>query len=135
MSATGLIIQMLCQDPDVADLASNAVYPVIAPQDALTPYITVRVIAEEAEYVLAGANGSFDSRIEVACHHRTFALVDALGEAVKGALVCNIERDVEDADGNALGTVTTWKAGTDISDVSDDRKVFRRLMDFRGRWH
>lgn len=135
MSATGLIIQLLVQDSAVAALVDAAIFPIIAPQDHPLPYLTVRVLAEDAEYVLAGDTGGFDSRIEVSCHHRTFALVDALGEAVKGALTCNIERDIEDANGDPLGTITTWKTGADIADVSDDRKIFRRLMDFRGRWH
>lgn len=135
MSATGLVIQLLLQDAGVAALVGDAIFPVIAPQDQPAPWLTVRVLAEDAEYVLGGDTGGFDSRIEVSCHHRTFALVDALGEAVKGALTCNIERGIEDANGAPLGTITTWKAGADISDVSDDRKIYRRLMDFRGRWH
>jgi hypothetical protein len=135
MSATGLVIQLLLQDSDVAALVDEAVFPIIAPTDVSLPYITVRVIAEDAEYVLGGDTGAFDARIEVACHHRNFAKVDALGEAVKGALICNIETEVKDAKDKALGTITTWKAGADISDVTEDRKIFRRLMDFRGRWH
>lgn len=137
MSATTLAIQLLLQDATVAGLVAGAVLPVEAPQDQALPYVVVRVLSEDAGYVIAGDTGAFDNRVEVACHGRTFAQSDAIGEAVKAALINNVNRAVSYGDGSppdVIGIATTWKAPGDVSDFSRDRSVFRRIMDFRLRW-
>lgn len=137
MSAVALATQLLLQDSGVSSRVGDAVFPGEAPQDQALPYIVTRLVSESSNYVLTGTTGAFDARVEVSCHARSFGACDALGEAVKVALSDVLNQPVtygDDSPPDYMGTVTMWKTATDMSDVSPDRKVFRRVMDFRVRW-
>jgi hypothetical protein len=131
LSATRLIIDALLQDSAVALIVGIRVYPATALQGAALPYITVSLINEDVDYILAGATSGRESRLEVACHAWSFTAVDALAEAIIAALVGIVNQTVGPED---IGPATILKQGTDVADFSEDRRVYRRLMDFRVRW-
>lgn len=130
MSATRYMIQLL----DDAALGAG-VYPLVAPQTATLPFLTLASIHEGQEFLLAGATSTFEGRMSIACHAASAAAVNALAEDVKLALQDVIHREITGGSpAGSLGTATIWKEGTDVSDYSDDRTVFRRTFDWRIRW-
>jgi hypothetical protein len=136
VSAVSIVTQLLLQHHGVAQWVDQAVYPVEAPQECPLPFIVIRLVAESSDYALTGTTGGFDARVEVSCHARTFSACDALGEMVKGALSDVVNQAVtydDESPPTYLGAATIWKTATDVSDVSSDRKTYRRVMDFRVR--
>jgi hypothetical protein len=137
MSAIRLALELLLAAPDVTAIVADRVYPIRAPQDAARPFLILSRIGEEEDQILEGAGGVYTAIVSVACHaERSFSDADALGEKVKAALGNLTNRSVYSADSPAtrLGIVTSWKAGADVSDHSDDGRVFRRIIDFDFRW-
>lgn len=134
MSATQIAIHLLLDDPSVVNLVGDRVFPVAAPQVENQPYIAVSLVWEEQESVLAAHRDTFISRVSFACVANSLALADTIGEAVKGAMTDVVNVAVLNATGESIGDATAWKDGTDMTDFTDDRSVFRRLLDFRLRW-
>lgn len=131
MSATRILLGLLTDA--LADEAEA--YPLVAPQNALLPFITVTQVHEGQQMLIDGATDMFQSRLSIACHARSAAGADGLAESVKAALDYVANREVVTGSPAApVGRVTVWKEGTDVSDYSDDRSVFRRTLDFRLRW-
>jgi hypothetical protein len=131
LSATKAVIALLLDAAPVAAIVGTRIYPVMAPQAVALPYIVVTMVNEDSEYALIGATGGRQSRVEVACHASSFGAVELLAEAVIGAAEAVIHETVG---AEELGPVTMYKQGTDLADISEDRSVFRRLMDFVVRW-
>jgi hypothetical protein len=143
MSVSLLTALVLRADSDVAAVVGDRVFNVSAPQQGPSPYIVLRVLSDAPEYMLKRyqtkqdfADLAFDATVEVSCFASSFSACDRLGEAVKLCLMSSIHREVETEDSppESLGTITFWKADADMSDVSEDRKIYRRVMDFRARW-
>lgn len=110
------------------------VYPVMAPEltpqtlAASLPDIIVHRVSEAAHYTLSETGARlYDSRITFECRAQSFTAADALGEQIKIAI-----------EGRAFTfagrTCTFFKAESDFSDFSEDRSIFRRMMDFMGHW-
>lgn len=112
------------------------VYMVVAPQTADLPFIVLTLIHESQDIVLDGANPGFFSRITVACHGSTPAAAEVIAEEVKGILEATVNLMLTDGSSPPVqwAGATFFKEGTDLHDYSDDRTVFRRIMDWRLRW-
>jgi len=136
MSALELAIRLLQTAGPVTAIVDIGVWPGIAPQVAAMPYVVVNLIGETDEQMLSGAGRMYETRLEIACVAGSITAANALGEAVKTALEDLTNHSVIGAgDPPAdLGRVNTWKTGADVTDWSDDRSSFRRLMDFGLRW-
>jgi hypothetical protein len=128
MSALSIVIQLLKTE------LPSPVYPLVVPQTAALPFVVVSVIHEAQDIVLEGANPAFVARLSIACHGADAAGMDAVGEQVKGILETVVNRTLIDTSGQPTAGATFWKEGSDISDFSEDRSVFRRIMDWRMRW-
>jgi hypothetical protein len=143
MSVSLLTKMVLLDDPDVAAIIGGRVFNVSAPQGEALPYVVLRVLSEAPEYVVKRyqtrqdfAALAFNATVEVACYAASFSACDRLGEAAKFCLMGCSHREVEVSESPPapLGTLTLWKAEADHSDVSEDRKIYRRVMDFHARW-
>ncbi len=137
MSAIRLAQELLLAAAAVTAIVGERVYTIKAPQDAARPFLILSRIGENEDQLLEGAGGVYTATLSVACHaERSFSDADALGEKVKAALGNVTNRAVYSPDSPAtrLGTVTAWKSGADVTDHSDDGRVFRRIIDFEFRW-
>lgn len=106
-----------------------AIYPIVIPQTAVLPSVVVTLIHEEQEFVTAGATQAFTARLSTACLASDAAGMDLLAETVKSTLKSIVQHDLADDT-----RVTFWKEGTDVSDWTDDRSTYRRILDWRMRW-
>lgn len=130
MSALRIALEIL------KDGMSYPIYPVVAPQTMEQPFAVISLIHEAQDFVIEGANPAFTSRISVACHGPTPAAAEELAEEVKSILETILNHTLMDGSSPPIpwAGATFWKEGTDIHDFSDDRTVFRRIMDWRLRW-
>ncbi|HEY4200047.1 MAG TPA: DUF3168 domain-containing protein [Devosiaceae bacterium] len=136
MSALTIGVRLLLADAGIVAKVGSSVYPITAPQGAEGPYIVVGLVHEEQDFLLAGASGCFFSRVEIQCVASTGPEADAIGEAVKACMTTVLNATVMSGGDNPveIGTATAWKEGTDLLDFTDDRAVFRRLLDYRLHW-
>ncbi|HEV7344556.1 MAG TPA: DUF3168 domain-containing protein [Devosia sp.] len=134
MSAIKLAIHLLLDDAGITGLVGTDVYPVAAPQEKGLPYIAVSLVWEEQETILAGHLDAYTSRVSFACVAASLSAADAIAEAIKDAMSGVVNTNVLDGQGQRMATVTAWKEGTDMTDYTEDRTVFRRLLDYRMRW-
>lgn len=135
MNAVALIVRCLLNDIGVTDLVEHEVYPIAAPQGFTAPHCVVTLLHEDADVTLNGHRAGFLARVSVQCMARNAPAAINIGEAVKAALTL-INDPVYSAavPPVEVGTVTCWKEGTDITDYTADRSIFRRVLDFRVRW-
>lgn len=106
------------------------VYPIVIPETAGLPCLVTSMISERANSRLDDLAGQFEARVRIACHAASPAAVMELGEEVKSVMLSTIQAKLDG--GNVL--VNCFKATTDLTDFSDDRTVYRRLMDFTVQW-
>jgi hypothetical protein len=135
VSGQRIAVAALIKTPAVFDAVDGRVYAVEAPQDAERPYIVARLLSDSDQYILEGAGHWRISRVEVTSIAESATEVDRLGELVNAALGdLRNETFTWNGDHPFSLTVTSEKAGSDYCDVSDDRKVFRRISDYRFNW-
>ncbi len=129
MSALSIVITSLIGSSAVTDVVGTAVYPIAAPQGFAIPYVLVSLIGENEDQLINGASGYYESRVLVSCVCKDPTSANALGEAVKAAL-----GDITKQTIGSATSVDVMKDGADFTDHSDDRSVFRRVLDFTVRW-
>lgn len=112
--------------------AGFTVYPIVIPQGGILPSVVTSIISEAPGTDLERAAGWYDARIRLACHASSAAGVNDLAERVKDALWGEQHRRIETD--SAYFLVNFFKGITDLTDYSDDRTVFRRIMDYRAQW-
>lgn len=135
MNAVALIVQCLLNDSGVSDIVGTDVFPVVAPQKHIVPHCVVSLIHEDGDVTLNGHGAGFFARVSVECKAPSVPQAVNMGEAVKAALTLINEPVFSSAVPPVeIGTVTCWKEGTDITDYTPDRSIYRRVLDFRVRW-
>lgn len=134
MSAIRIALRLLLANDRITELVGQSVFPVAAPQEVGRPYVAVSLVFEEQDTVLAGHRDGYTSRVSFACVADAVQVADAIGEAVKAAMAEVINVEVLYDAGDLVAFVTAWKEGTDLIDFTDDRKIFRRIIDYRMRW-
>tara|TARA_R110000868_G_scaffold27661_22_gene104682 strand:+ start:1878 stop:2288 length:411 start_codon:yes stop_codon:yes gene_type:complete len=134
MSVIQIAIRILLADVGVTSLVSANIYPLAAPQEAVRPYVATSLVFEDQDTVLQGHRDGFNSRVSFACVAASLQAADGIAEAIKAAMSKVVNVVVMDGDGEPLATATAFKEGTDFSDFTDDRTVFRRVLDYNLRW-
>jgi hypothetical protein len=136
MGALAIVIDALKSDAGVGTIVGDRIFAVVARQSSARPSIVATLLAENDAQLLAGAARYADARVEVQCIAASATDADRLGEAVKEALEDITKRTFFD---NASppapwAAADITKEGADLIDASDDRSIFRRVMDFSVRW-
>lgn len=137
MTALQILLRLLLDDSGVTQIVGDRVFPVLRPQGTDMPAIAVSSLHEDQDVTLSGHRQAFTNRVSVECFAADVATADGLGEAVKSALeVAHIELLDDDASPPDVVARVDFivKDGADILDFSEDRRVFRRVIDFRMRW-
>lgn len=100
------VYSLLKNNTGVNALVSGRIYPMVAPQNVVRPYITYRVITGLKIQCMGGEIYQGDYRFQIDVWSETYSNSKAISEAVKSALVgfmssnnINIEDDYEDETG------------------------------------
>lgn len=130
MSALSIVRTKLAATAAVTALVSNRIYPIIFPQEAVLPCIVLNIIsgADIAAH-LAGQGGYYRHRIRTEMLDDDASDLDSLSDAVLAALNGVIKATIA----NCVD-VDILFGGLDMTDYSDDRTTFRRLLDFDVTW-
>lgn len=96
-------------------LVNERVYPLVAPQNVVKPYITYRVITGLKLQCLGGQIYQGDYRMQIDCFSPTYSNVKAISEAVKNALV---------------GFMDSMNISI-IDDYDDESQLFKQIIDFK----
>lgn len=109
------VYKLLKNDAGVNALVGGRIYPMVAPQNVVRPYMTYRVVAGLKYQCIGGEIYQASYRFQIDAWSETYSNVKAISTAVKSALVgfmasnnINIEDDYE-----------------------DESELFRQIIDFK----
>ena len=98
MSIETTLYNTLRNNAGVEALVSTRIYPLVAPDNAATPYITYQVIVGTAHNKLASAPDSERKIIQINCISNTYTNAKAIAEACKSAINVSVGYLVSERD-------------------------------------
>lgn len=115
--------------PLVAITTAARIYPIMAPQTAVSPYIVMHLLSTTDGKKLDGQDQYSVARVQVDCNSQSATQSWEMGEQVRAALLDIIKQ-------TAIGYVDidVIFADVDMTDYDDARTMARRLLQFRVRW-
>lgn len=96
-------------------LINERVYPLVAPQNVIKPYITYRVVSGLKLQCIGGQIYQGDYRMQLDCFSLTYSNVKAISKAVENALSGFM-------DSNSINI---------IDDYEDQTALFKQIIDFK----
>lgn len=131
MSTLKVVIAALkTADYDVVDIVGeNGIHAIAAPQEAAKPYLVVNMVGEPDIEMVAGPARYYEGRIQIDCVAADRLVAVDLGQAVKNQIGGIVKASIAGA-----SDVDIYADGVDMTDVSDDRSSFRRVIGFYVRW-
>ena len=106
---------LLKNNATLKTLVNERVYPLVAPQNVIKPYITYRVVSGLRLQCIGGQIYQGDYRMQLDCFSLTYSNVKAISEAVKNALFGFM-------DSNSINI---------IDDYEDQTALFKQIIDFK----
>ena len=106
---------LLKNNATLKTLVNERVYPLVAPQNVVKPYITYRVVTGLKLQCMGGQIYQGDYRMQLDCFSLTYSNVKAISEAVKNALVGFM-------DSNSINI---------MDDYENETALFRQIIDFK----
>lgn len=132
MTIHAAVYSILTADTGVTDLVSTRIYPIIAPESASMPYITVQRIDSQHEHFMLGSSGMTRQRVQIDCWSDSMLSASNVAEAVRESL---------DSYRGTVGSLDIRRASLESEDdeyepPSDDSEdgAFRVSLDFV-IWH
>ena len=109
------VYQLLKTNVAIKALISERVYPLVAPQNVVKPYITYRIVSRYEYQCMGGQIYRGDYRMQVDCFSLTYSNMKAIKEAVKNALIGFMSSD----------NISF------MDDYEDETALFRQIIDFK----
>lgn len=81
------LVTHLKADTALAALVSTRIYPMVAPQNVVKPYITYQVISDNSNQCLEGGIYQSDTRFQLDCWSTKYSEVKAVKTAVINAIL------------------------------------------------
>lgn len=109
------LVAHLKSDVTLTNLVGTRIYPLVAPQNVVKPYITYQVVGGKGKQCLQGGIYQKDKRFQIDCWSLTYSNIKAIEEAVTKRL--------EGFKGfNSLFT---------MDDYEPDTLLYRQIIDFK----
>jgi hypothetical protein len=102
-------------DVAVSALVGDKIYPMKAPQNVTSPYITYQVINDNGNQCIGGSIYQNDTRFQIDCWSKTYSEVKAIKEAVISSLI---------------GFKSSYNM-SNMDDYEPETKLYRQLIDFK----
>lgn len=109
------VYKLLQNDATLKTLISGRVYPLVAPQNTISPYITYRVVTGLKIQCLGGQIFQGDYRMQLDCYSKTYSNVKAISQAVKSCLI---------------GFMDSHNINI-MDDYEDETQLFKQIIDFK----
>lgn len=125
MSIEAAIFSLLTTDSSVSSLVGTRLYPLLAPQDAATPFIVYQRVSASRWTSLEGPSGMAQPRIQIDAYTSTYAAAKTLATAIREKL-SGYRGTVA---GTRIGGITLI-TDQDLIENEKDPKLYRVSMDF-----
>lgn len=115
MSIESELVTQLKADATLTALVDTRIYPLMAPQNVVNPYMTYQVVSDTSNQCYSGVTYQNDTRFQIDCWSAKYSQVKAIKEAV-------------------LNAIEGFKSSYSISVMDDyepDTKLYRQLIDFK----
>ncbi len=115
MSIETDLVSHLKSKTEITDLVGRRIYPMLAPQNVINPYMTYQVVSDDSNQCMGGEVYQNDTRFQIDCWSTKYSEVKAIKEAVENALI-------------------GFKSSNSISNMDDyesETQLYRQLIDFR----
>lgn len=115
MSIESELFARLKNDATVNSFVGTRIYPLVAVQNVIKPYITFQVINDNSNQCIEGTIFQNDTRFQIDIWSTKYSEVKAIKQAV-------------------LESITGFKSSNSISnmdDYEDETKLYRQLIDFK----
>ena len=109
------VYQLLLNDTELKKLISDRVYPLVAPQNVIKPYITNRVISGIKIQCLGGQIYQGDYRMQLDCFALDYPKAKAISQAVKSCLI---------------GFMNSNNINI-MDDYEEETQLFKQIIDFK----
>jgi hypothetical protein len=133
MSAIAITIQKLLASPDVIDIVEDRIFPIMAPQGAVRPYIVVHLIDNGDSVSLNGAARYYRTIVQTDSYAEMTpagaVTVMGLGDAVIEALNGVVKEEIA-----GCADVDILLGSTDSTDSFLEANTHRRYTQFSCRW-
>lgn len=106
---------LLKNNATLKTLVNERVYPLVAPQNVVKPYITYRVVTGLKLQCIGGQIYRGNYRMQLDCFSLTYSNVKAISKAVEKALI---------------GFLTSNDISI-IDDYEDETALFKQIIDFK----
>lgn len=131
MSAIQIVTKALAAAAGVTGITTaGGIYPIDLPQNAKAPpVVLVNLDSGEDTYLINGPGEYYRQRVEVVCLGSTSHDATRLGNAVLSVLKAMINATLP-----GYVDISIMQGETDVTDRSDDRTLYRRIIHFIVRW-
>lgn len=109
------LVAHLKSDVALTNLVSTRIYPLVAPQNVVKPYITYQVINGNNKQCVSGGIFQTDTRFQIDCWSLKYSEVKAIQQAVINSLVGF-------KNSNSLNT---------MDDYESETLLYRQIIDFK----
>lgn len=109
------VYKLLKNDSGVNAIVGGRVYPLVAPQNAVKPFIVYRVVSGIKIQCMGGEIFKGDYRIQLDCYGITYQSVKSVGQAVKSSLIGFMNSNNIDM----------------LDDYEDEAQLFKQIIDFK----
>lgn len=109
------LVTHLKADTALTALVSTRIYPMVAPQNVVKPYIAYQVISDNSNQCVGGTVYQSDVRFQLDCWSTKYSEVKAIKTAV-------------------INAITGFKSSSNISvmdDYEDETLLYRQMIDFK----
>lgn len=137
MSALTIVTRLLLNASPVTAVVGDKVRSYGAEQGLTTPFLVLNLAGGDDEQMLDGAGKYRAQRVSIEAISGNRAQANSLGDLIIDALGDVVKETVFGAGSPApviAVDVDVFEAGADLTDSSDDRSTFRRVIDFSVRW-
>lgn len=133
MSAISIVTQILLASEEVTSIVGNKIFPIMAPQNAIRPYLVLHLVDNEDPKLLGGAASYFRSIVQCDAYAemtpdgatQVIRLGDATIEALNGVVKAKIAGCVD---------VDLLLGSVDFTESFLEAQTHRRYTQFSCRW-
>ncbi len=115
MSIQSELWSHLTSDTNITDLVGTRIYPLKAPQNVSSPYMTYQVVNGRNDQCMSGDVYQKDTRFQIDVWSKKYSEADAIKEAVKSSII-------------------GFKSSYDINNNEDyepKTELYRQIIDFK----
>jgi hypothetical protein len=115
------LYQYLSQNADIEALVGNRIFPIIANDEAQTPYIVYSLVSDVPSYTLSGNTQTSSKRVQISIYCENYAVLENIAKVVS---------DVLDTWNSFDSEIQSVSKLNEIDKYEFEMKLYGRILDF-----